>query len=231
MNKRVKILIIAFLIIAFFATVSNAAIEIKPGTETHVSISISDAYQYCYDLRINSNTSTLGDNKLDPHLSLNKDWGAVAYLSLSGYGKVRISKIPSIQINSTSYSTTTGNKTGVMNLGTPIHNTHASAIMKELDPNRKISPEARKNIVDNKGTKYVEELESDANTNVEHSKGMALAETKGWKIGGSSSFANWNSGKLFCLRTGIVGFIADDSDACVTGNGVGVVTFRPVIWN
>ena len=223
MNKRVKILIIAFFITCFFATISDAAIEIKPGTNAHTNISISEAYEYCFKLRENSNTSTLGDNKLDPHLSLNKDWGAVAYLSYSGYGKVRSSSAPTVSINSRSYTTTTGNKTGVLDLGKS--NTFTSSFVDLETYNNGYYLENRINLLNNKDTKYVEELAEDCATNEDTTKGMALAETKNFDTFDS------NLGRLPCFcRFSICGIRASSNNCSWTG-AEGGTTFRPVIWN
>jgi hypothetical protein len=106
---------------------SYAAVAIKGGTVWD-NITISDAYAVCYNMR-NGTTSTLGSNSLEPHLTLNSDWGAVAYLVASVYGqrdgtsntgtmgpKVTLTKNNS-PIESTTFRSTTGNASGVMNFG------------------------------------------------------------------------------------------------------------------
>ena len=119
MRKKIIIittsLIILLMLSLYFSSISNAAIEIKSGTTAHIGINASNAYQYCYDMR--SSASTLGNNTLDPHLTLNADWGATVYLGASAYGNVRDNDGESITINGTTYNSTTNNITGVMNSG------------------------------------------------------------------------------------------------------------------
>ena len=86
MKKREQILImvIIFLLMILLPTISKAAMAIKPGQTAWTNISVSDAFDECRKLA--DPYSTLGKNNLDPHLTLNSDWGAVAYLTMSAYG-------------------------------------------------------------------------------------------------------------------------------------------------
>ena len=61
----------------FEASKNNGKLQIKPGVESGIGDSISRAYDIC----INYN------NTLNSHLMKNDEWGAVAYLSKSEYGK------------------------------------------------------------------------------------------------------------------------------------------------
>ena len=159
--------------------------ESKSGGTLWNNVTITRAYRECYDLRELSAESTLGNNSLDPHLTLNKDWGAVAYLALSKYG-------------SGNNSDTTGNATGVQDFGKNYEWT--SSLISEAT-NLNVS-EARTDLINHvEGEQYVEQLEQDVNTNVEHSKGMALAETSN-----KANNREFNPRFPCFTRTGVLGF-------------------------
>ncbi len=198
-KSKLKILGICLLGICIGTTISNGAVEIKPGGTVHTNVTISQAYEYCYNMR--SGTSSLGANSLDPHLSLNADWGAVAYLGLSPYGTVR-DKTGKL-IDGIGY-TTTGNITGVIDLGKTAR-TYVSSLKSGATQNS--SPNNRTKLTENLGTKYVEDLQSDADKNVENSRGMALAETRNW----FNSHSSYDSSVPCIKRTGIVGFHYSDN--------------------
>ena len=118
MKLKMKVVVgIIIVLTIFIPTVSKANMEIKGGKVTKwTKITISDAYDECKNL--NSNESVLGTDQLDAHLVLNKDWGAVAYLAISDYGKVTENSTPSITIEGDNrHTTTTGNITGVIDFG------------------------------------------------------------------------------------------------------------------
>ena len=62
---------------------SSGIIKIQPGVTSWRSITISDMYTKC----LNYAGTTLGNASLNSHLMKNSEWGAVAYLSRSEYGK------------------------------------------------------------------------------------------------------------------------------------------------
>ena len=54
MRGKIKIigsLLLICLFILCFSTISNAAIEVKPGTSAYTNITASDSYDLCYNLR------------------------------------------------------------------------------------------------------------------------------------------------------------------------------------
>lgn len=107
-RKILTTIILSILTLVCLTIQSNATMQIKEGTSPQCSITVSDSYAYCYNLRANS--STLGNNTLDPHLTTNKDWGAVAYLAASVYGcNMNATAIEAYQTN--------GNNSGVMDFG------------------------------------------------------------------------------------------------------------------
>lgn len=162
MKKKIKLLIIFLLALIFIVCLNgkvNAAMEIKDGASAYQT-NASDAYQMCYDLR--NPTSTLSKNSLDPHLTLNADWAAAAYLGLSGYGGATN--------NSATY--TTGNNSGVRTWpGFGQRYYWTSSIYEEVS--NSTSTEIS-NLYKNMNTKYVEKLKAGS----EQKKGLGFDETK-----------------------------------------------------
>ncbi len=178
MKKREQILImviIFLLIVLLLPTITKAGVESKPGTTAWTNISVSDAYDVCYGMA--SGGSTLGNCSLDPHLILNKDWGAAAYLAISGYGAVTTATGPTVTIGEKKdYTSTTGNITGIINFGKTAYTYTSSSIAAGLEGTVK----ERQSLIDNSKTRYVETLPDSGDVTVETTKGMAIAETKGW---------------------------------------------------
>lgn len=206
--------LIMLIFILLVATNVNAAIEIKPATTAHSNITASNSFEYCYNMR--NPTSSLGNNTLDPHLTLNKDWGAVAYLGLSGYGTVKSITGDSCTIDGTSYTTTNGNPTGVLNFGAS--QTQTSTVRYDTSEGSTGYP-YRTKLLENKNTEYVEILTGNT---IAATKGQALTEIGGW-FGSSYSFPD-NHTYPVVLRTDILG----SNSGPGTNN---VATYRPVIWN
>lgn len=223
MREKIKyISIIAIVFLMLFTIKSNAAMAIKPGTSSWTKISVSESYQQCYNLR--NSDATLGKNNLDPHLTLNKDWGAVAYLAISPYGKVEKDiRGPKISINGTNYYTTTGNITGVMNMGE--YYTQTSSLLGGNGNDNTT------NLTNNLSTKYVENLS--AETSIENTRGQAIAETWGWFS--SDKYYSTSSAPVG-IRHGILGlgnygFGYYGNDYSIGMGRSSTATFRPVIWN
>ncbi len=62
---------------------SNNTIKIQPGVQSWRSINVNDIYTNC----LNYDSNTLRNANLNSHMMKNDEWGAVAYLSKSKYGK------------------------------------------------------------------------------------------------------------------------------------------------
>ena len=209
-RKIIVISILAIIASLAVATVSNAAIQIKPTqSNRHTNITASNAYQYCYDMR--NASSSLGVNNLDPHLTLNKDWGAAAYLAISAYGTTRNNSGTSVTIDAYGYFSTTGNVTGVMNMKNRIF---TSSVIENATDLTYLS-----NIVNNKNTKYVEIIPT--SNLVAATKGYAFEETRGWY----GSYGVNPSGYSSIERVDILATVANN------GSSYAVTSFRPVIWN
>lgn len=73
-----------------FETSSNGGqIQIKGGVSSWRSISVNDMHNTCVGMNNSGNSYGLSsnDNEVDPHMMKNSEWGAVAYLAKSKYGK------------------------------------------------------------------------------------------------------------------------------------------------
>lgn len=217
-NKyKLFLVVLVALILISISTTSNAAIEVKPGTSAYTNITASDSYDLCYNLR--NADSTLGNNSLDPHLTLNKDWSAVAYLGASTYGNVRSQAGTNVSIEGATYQSTTNNITGVMNFGKASYTQTAS-----IYDNIPSSSAPTKSLVNNKNTKYVETI----NSNSVNLKGYAFYETAGW-YSSSSSFPPTDDTyyRDIIARRNIFGYNYSINAYNIHSNA----TFRPVIWN
>ena len=114
----------------FESSDNGGKIQIKGGVQSWRSISVNDIHNKCVAMNNSGNSYGLNtdDSKVDPHMMKNSEWGAVAYLAQSKYGK----HMADIEINDsssyytgggsgTSYRTniaqsTTGNVTGIYDM-------------------------------------------------------------------------------------------------------------------
>ena len=199
------------MIALFIPTVSKADMEITGTGTKYTQVSVSDAYDFCRNL--NTTYSVLGTDQLDAHLVLNKDWGAVAYLAISAYGKVTTSTGPSVS----GHTSTTGNMGKTWTVTSAGHITGL-----ETAPN---AVEFRQSLIENKDTKYVELLP--ASENVTNTKGMAISETGMWPI--SSSYYYCKAQTPILYRRDVLGF--GGLYGTDTGGPSDSSTFRPAIWN
>ena len=71
--------------------VTNLKVKVLPGVISWRNITIGNSYINCINMNSTSNASYYGintdDNKIDPHLLKNSEWGAIAYLTQSSYGR------------------------------------------------------------------------------------------------------------------------------------------------
>ena len=66
-------------------------VKVKPEVTSWRYITIGNSYTNCVNMNSTSNANYYGissnDNEIDPHLLKNSEWGAVAYLTQSSYGR------------------------------------------------------------------------------------------------------------------------------------------------
>ena len=224
MNKiknKMAIIFISFIFCISISTMSNGAIEIKSGTSAYTSINISEAFDECYNLRDSS--STLGTNSLDPHMATSLDWGAVAYLAQSRYGR-NGPNLTDITAN------TTGNNSGVMNMNSYTF----TATMYE---NRNTTSSWATNyryrleeaIADPNMSKYVDLIPSYTTINAENTVGRAIVETRNW-YGATYAITN-NADYPIITHDSLFGVIFNNLNTYTTGQAISSVSFRPIIWN
>ena len=100
----------------------NEIMQVKPSVTSWRNISIGDAFTTCLNMNKASNPYGLSsnDNIVDPHMVKNTEWGAVAYLSKSKYGK----ETEEIFINNSS-DYITGNAGGIASASSAVGVTNA----------------------------------------------------------------------------------------------------------
>lgn len=234
MNKKIITTILMILIILSIMPATFAAVSVKvPTSSTQrdaYMLTPSDAYAACMNMK-NGSTSTLGNNNLDPHLMLNSDWSAMAYLGLSEYGSI-INATGANNYNSFAMDngstinliTTTGNVTGVETTSVGCdddrYRIYTSSILESAD-----SGPAWRNLYNNRNTKYVEILPTDSN----NTTGQAIGETSGW-FNGTRLYVN-NSEPILSRTKAVTGFYRSKGDAITYDSYNKYYAFRPVIWN
>ena len=71
--------------------VKDLNVKVLPGKPSWRTITIGNSYTNCINMNNETNCVYYGistnDNKIDPHLMKNSEWGAVAYLTQSSYGR------------------------------------------------------------------------------------------------------------------------------------------------
>lgn len=224
MKIKNKVLIIIFLVGTVFAmgNKAEAALISKPGKDPYYMFSnngVTTAYGLCRELRLND--STLGNNSLDPHLMLPKEWLAVDMLANSVYGfdsqSNQLSYTETTDTNVTmKYESSTPNKSGIMHeLKDRMYsvNDYTSSIYSEYDKTNDSYFSTKANIFNNKGTKYVQTIEFPfanvtytSSNNAEALQDNPILSTRGYSYNSIGNFGV-NSGR---------------------DSWMGV---RPVIWN
>ena len=217
MKKTIKIIILILILFSMILiTKSNAAIETKANSNNseYISTTQLNAYQLSYDMR--NPTSSLGNNTLDPHLELSKDFGAWAYLGMSAYGTngqmARLNGIYSESMDRVDV-VATPNITGVV---------QSDEIVATV-----VGSNATSNKYGN--SKYIEILET-GNYTADNTKGMAMAETKGWY---SAANGEYSEGRSVLQRNtnNTIGTWCYASYAYLHYRDENQRWFRPVIWN
>ena len=243
MKKKTLLIVIMFLIMLILKNKSYAAIEIKPSPEANANsvlknTTVSNSYLLCQ--KMTEKGESLYGSTVLPHLSTNKDWGAVSYLLNSIYGTNTAGKSTGIKINinGVDYYSTNGNITGVMNWGVNCYQTglfsQTSSLIKEYIDNGSEST-AKDNVIElEKATlnnsRFVEIIDT-KNFTAASTQGMGLMETRSWE------WSNWSAAgtvidKPICIRREIFGYyVSSNYNSIATGEASYNGTFRPVIWN
>lgn len=231
MKKKIFLINIAIILIILLGTASYAAVSIVPGTDVMVSISATNAYLSCRNMK-NTGESLYGTT-VEPHLTTNADWGAVSYLSNSAYGTNTAGGNTGIivNINDVDYYSTNGNITGVMNWGSnpkKTMRTQVSCLSKAyMDSENNYSSVLELKKMAEENSRFVEIM------GVVSSEGRAIDETRGLHgsiLGYSSGFNYIPTGVRIGLFGGQISNGFGNDDLC-KGNARTDTSFRPVIWN
>lgn len=216
MKNSIKLIIciFVFIIVIFITNSTNAAIEVKSATGMK-NISTSNAFATCYNLRASS--STLGNNALDPHLILNKEYGAVTYLLSSQYG---------------------GGGSAVTNIQNPIGNPSGRIYFTSWCQTASIiaganRTEYTKLLYDNRNTKYVENFTSFTE---QTTRGMGLLEVNNWAVASDQKTNISGTDYPIMLRASYWRYVCGEILAPygsypTQGRENSYASFRPVIWN
>ena len=215
----IRILIISTMFI-ICSTVSNAAettirMQVVNGGALWNNITVSESYEECE--KLNSSTSTLGTSSLKAHLTTDADWSIMAIFSVSQYGGT----------NSNQPNQTTGNKSGIYNLGNYVQTTGI------LETATSKSTSYISGLFDGDNVKpYVKKWSTDAESTSFRGNFVGFKETWGW-YNSETSFFGKSSGYPVSIKSGLFGgrFGNDNTYAFAAGKGSSLATFRPVIWN
>ena len=220
---KIFVVTLFILLIYFIFGLNNvfAAVELKPSNTVHSSLSLRDCFFNSYNMR--NAGSSLGTNNLDPHLATAEDWGIAAYLSLSNYGVFNKNNAYGhinrtingfkVNINSYQFATTTGNVTGVMNLG------KTRTFVSGYDENS-LSSLDYLNGYDRLVTKF---------TGASNTTGMAITELKDFESSGvdSRGVPPDSNMKSMIRQSNAVACFPNEDD----GTRSNTASYRPVIWN
>lgn len=222
-RNTLKIVIISIIALLLYCTNSygvesgTVRMQINGGT-AWTNINISESYAECESL--NSPTSTLGTSALQAHLTTDADWSAMAIFSVSQYGGA----------TSNSPGTTTGNSSGIYNVGS--NWTQSTGIFSTANKN---STPYISGLFNEDGSvkKYIKQWSTTrAETNFVGFQDSSAQGTYGW-MGGTTWWGTSTSYPV-SIKNGLFGVYVG------YGNGIGYgasggafsnVTFRPVIWN
>lgn len=233
--KKISIITIMFLILLLpISSFATTYVESKPGTVPWVNISVSDSYDVCRGM--GTTGSSIGTGSLNPHLTTNKDYNAVSLLSNTNYGCGNNATGIAVYLNDDGtvggtrrYNSTTGNASGVMNLGSdPYLSTLKSSGVSNVlvqtaslaNNATNINYAARLSLEQNANTKFVEIIQSGQsgwgtfpiNTNARNNeahKGMGIwasetpvSATQNW----GDSNGKWYSDCAIIIRENLFGF-------------------------
>ena len=222
-NKTVKIifiiLVLSIVSLIFINTNTYCATQIV-ATNSFSTKNLEDSYKCSRDLGLP--TSTLGDNALEPHLSTAREWGAVAFLGISIYGDVTANygSATTVSLNGSNHSSTTGNASGVIDLGisssnaTTTQSTHIASYTSDTTSGNLATVQSIFN-----NSKYVDYLRASTGE-----PGTTFGEIKNW-YGSTTSFLE---GSYFIpYINGINSMSRSNGSSLSTDRKA----WRPVIWN
>lgn len=218
-RNTLKIVIISIIALLLYCTnsygVESGTVRMQiNGGAAWTNINISESYAECESL--NSPTSTLGTSALQAHLTTDADWSAMAIFSVSQYGGA----------TSNSPGTTTGNSSGIYNVGS--NWTQSTGILSTANKN---STPYISGLFNEDGSvkKYIKQWSTTrAETNFVGFQDSSAQGTYGW-MGGTTWWGTSTSYPV-SIKNGLFG-VNIGSYNFTSGGAFSNVTFRPVIWN
>ena len=219
-KNTLKIMIISFIALLLYCTnsygVESGTVRMQiNGGPAWTNINISESYAECESL--NSPTSTLGTSALQAHLTTDADWSAMAIFSVSQYGGA----------TSNSPGTTTGNSSGIYNVGS--NWTQSTGILSTANKN---STPYISGLFNEDGSvkKYIKQWSTTrAETNFVGFQDSSAQGTYGW-MGGTTWWGTSTSYPV-SIKNGLFGVLFGYGNFITSGGAFSNVTFRPVIWN
>lgn len=219
-KNTLKIMIISFIALLLYCTnsygVESGTVRMQiNGGPAWTNINISESYAECESL--NSPTSTLGTSALQAHLTTDADWSAMAIFSVSQYGGA----------TSNSPGTTTGNSSGIYNVGS--NWTQSTGILSTANKN---STPYISGLFNEDGSvkKYIKQWSTTrAETNFVGFQDSSAQGTYGW-MGGTTWWGTSTSYPV-SIKNGLFGVGFGSVGNYTSGGAFSNVTFRPVIWN
>lgn len=218
-RNTLKIVIISIIALLLYCTnsygVESGTVRMQiNGGAAWTNINISESYAECESL--NSPTSTLGTSALQAHLTTDADWSAMAIFSVSQYGGA----------TSNSPGTTTGNSSGIYNVGS--NWTQSTGILSTANKN---STPYISGLFNEDGSvkKYIKQWSTTrAETNFVGFQDSSAQGTYGW-MGGTTWWGTSTSYPV-SIKNGLFGVYIGGFNGA-SGGAFSNVTFRPVIWN
>lgn len=219
-RNTLKIVIISIIALLLYCTnsygVESGTVRMQiNGGAAWTNINISESYAECESL--NSPTSTLGTSALQAHLTTDADWSAMAIFSVSQYGGA----------TSNSPGTTTGNSSGIYNVGS--NWTQSTGILSTANKN---STPYISGLFNEDGSvkKYIKQWSTTrAETNFVGFQDSSAQGTYGW-MGGTTWWGTSTSYPV-SIKNGLFGVGIGFGSNVASGGAFSNVTFRPVIWN
>ena len=234
--KLNKIMKLVFIIVLIFIIQSIVLVNISKATlesnraDSNSSKTMNAAFEQCYEMR--NSSSSLGNNNLDPHLANARDIGIALYLGLSSYGATTGSGSPTVRItneknpivsgtNSAQKRSTTGNITGIFELGA------SNEFMAAITPTFVTYVDCDK-LLDPNNSKYVSMVNREGVTKsekIEGTKGMPYDE-----ITRDSNYYFFENNAISYSADALQFFSGMNGRV---GNGLkyNSYRYRPVIWN
>lgn len=224
-SKIIKILMIGIIFIILSNIKSYGAVAITKGTSVFTNRTISDFYDMCKEMK-NAGQGLEGTS-VDVHMATNKEWATVSYFSNSNYGTATQGQNTgtSITIDGTTYYSTNGNATGIMDWGKT--QTYTSGVVSNY-----ADVDTTSTLYDN-GKSIIQNATDNTHVDLMNTVSKSSIAANSWysssnRVGGNIEFP-------YSSRKGLFGILVGYDNIGHGRSGYGIassdITFRPVILN